>query len=97
MKELTEKLAKHDPNFRKGKNNVFELLTRDEADKETQALQDELERYKKLVTEKDRALMDRDKEIESLRDDRKQPLTLFLRCRDLRTLCAAFSRTGAEN
>lgn len=45
---------------------MFELLTRDEADKEMEKLQNQLKSYKEALRERDQSLKDKDEQIQAL-------------------------------
>lgn len=67
IKDLTSKLARKDPFFRAGAG--FEIITRDEAEKEMEQLQTSLKQYKEVLKERDRQLKEKDEQAEELRQE----------------------------
>lgn len=69
MDDLSAQLAKRDPVLKSGKKSAFELLTRDEANIEMHALQEQLKKYREAIQERDQRLKDQHNEIEGLEED----------------------------
>ncbi|KDR73573.1 hypothetical protein GALMADRAFT_228017 [Galerina marginata CBS 339.88] len=61
--------SKNDDHGRTGKTVVFELLTRAEVDKETQALQQQVKTLQEALRDRDKRLQKQDEQIKSLEED----------------------------
>jgi len=77
IKDLTTKLARKDPLFRAGKSAGFDIMTRDEAEKEMEELQATLKQYKEVLKERDRQLKEKDEQAEELRQEGQTPLLIL--------------------
>jgi len=77
IKDLTTKLARKDPLFRAGKSAGFDIMTRDEAEKEMEELQATLKQYKEVLKDRDRQLKEKDEQAEELRQEGQTPLSSF--------------------
>ena len=75
--ELKERLAQKDPLLRVNKNSAFELLTREEADRESQTLRDQVKSYQDAIQERDRIIKGKDEEIDTLKTSGAVPLSGF--------------------
>ncbi|KAF9532149.1 hypothetical protein CPB83DRAFT_847298 [Crepidotus variabilis] len=64
--DLEKQLQRKDPLLRTNKNAVFELLTREEADKEMQKLKDQTKTYQDAIHQRDQLSKQADEEIKSL-------------------------------
>ncbi|KIM48770.1 hypothetical protein M413DRAFT_85733 [Hebeloma cylindrosporum] len=69
IKDLTTKLARKEPFFRAGKSAGFEIMTRDEAEREMEELQATLKQCKEVLKERDRQLKEKDEQAEELRQE----------------------------
>lgn len=78
INDLQQQLSRKDPLLRTNKNAVFELLTREEADKETKALRDQINSYREAVRERDQRIKQKDEENEELRRTRMLFFFFFL-------------------
>ena len=74
---MREQLVRKDPLLRTNKNSVFELLTREEVNKETQALRDQVKTYQEAIRERDQIVKDRDEEISGLKASGTMLLSTF--------------------
>jgi len=71
LKDVMEQLERKDPLLRTGTRSVFEILTREEADKENKGLRDQLRSYKEVLGQRDQHLKERDEEITILKAARE--------------------------
>lgn len=69
LEDLRAELAKRDPVLKSGKKSAFELLTREEANNEMQALQQRLKGSQDSIRQLDQRLEKQAKEIETLEED----------------------------
>ncbi len=69
IEELKVKLAQSDPLLRSGKTAVFELLTREEANKETANLQNQLSTYREALQDREKQIKERDETIATLEQE----------------------------
>jgi len=77
IKDLTTKLARKDPFFQAGKSAGFEIMTRDEAEREMEELQTNLKQYKEALKERDRQLKEKDEQAEELRQEGQTSFSSF--------------------
>ncbi|KJA27049.1 hypothetical protein HYPSUDRAFT_212722 [Hypholoma sublateritium FD-334 SS-4] len=71
IEELKVKLAQSDPLLRSGKTAVFELLTREEANKETEKLQNQLSTYREALHDREKQIKEKDDTIATLEQEKK--------------------------
>ncbi|KAF9484696.1 hypothetical protein BDN70DRAFT_945406 [Pholiota conissans] len=69
IEDLKTKLAQSDPLLRSGKKAVFEILTRDEANKEMEKLNAQVKAYKEALLEQTQSLKDKDERIKTLEQE----------------------------
>ncbi|KAF8965292.1 hypothetical protein BDZ97DRAFT_1918430 [Flammula alnicola] len=72
VEDFRAKLAQKDTLFRPGKTAVFELLTREEADREMQNLQQQLKSYKDAIQERDQRLKEMEEEVKDLQQNKRK-------------------------
>ena len=75
ISDLRERLSLKDPLLRMNKNSAFELLTREEANRETQTLQDQVKSYQDAIQERDQIIKGKDEEITGLKTSGAVPLS----------------------
>jgi len=66
IQELTSQLARVEPLARSGKTSLLHFLTRDAADQEQRALENEVNRWKDIAKAKDAVIAEKDKRITEL-------------------------------
>ena len=76
IEELKVKLAQSDPLLRSGKTAVFELLTREEANKETEKLQNQLSTYREALQDREKQIKEKDETIATLEQESEWPILL---------------------
>lgn len=70
-------MAQSDPLLRSGKTAVFELLTREEADKETEKLQYQLSTYREALLDREKQIKEKDETIATLEQESEFPALLY--------------------
>ncbi|KAF8163530.1 hypothetical protein B0H34DRAFT_795235 [Crassisporium funariophilum] len=72
INDLTAKLTRKEPTHQRGKTAVFELLTREEVNKETEALQKQVSVLKSTAQQAQQHLKEKDEEIAALRQTQRE-------------------------
>jgi hypothetical protein len=66
IQELTSQLARVEPLARSGKTSLLHFLTRDAANEEQRALEDEVNRWENIAKAKDAVILEKDRRIAEL-------------------------------
>ncbi|KAF4614436.1 hypothetical protein D9613_002646 [Agrocybe pediades] len=70
IKELTLRVTRNQ-DYQPGKNAAFEILTRDEADKETEVLKEEIKHYKDILKDHQKSFKKLEESMDSLAEDKR--------------------------
>jgi hypothetical protein len=78
IKQLTSQLALKEPLTRNGKTSILNLITREAADEEQQAMEQEVARWKELAEERKKLMGQKDQKIAELEQRGEQPIVRML-------------------